>query len=517
MGARIDVVILARRFTLLLFLLAISRSNEAVAQASGESFPQALDDYIASSIKQFEIPGAAVAVVKEGRIVVAKGYGVRTLGKPEPVDADTIFDIASLTKSFTAAAIASMVDEGLLDWDKPVRSYMPALEFSDPYLTANVTLRDLLCHRTGIRNNAAPFRGHLSRAQVIGLFKSLEPVQPFRTRWEYSNIGYALAGEIAASVSGSSWEQIVTRRLIEPLGMSRTTAYFDAAPAMENIADGHVVTDGVQRVALRGSERLSTAAAGAVQSSARDLATWLLFQLGDGTLNGKRILSMASMAEMHAPQVYVPSTAEFRKSRQLEHFAAYGFGWQVWDYRSHYMLWHTGNGDGQLAYMLLLPDSKIGIAVLTNSWRTSVLLNLAMAQRIMDHYLDLSTRDYVAEYRESWRKSAEQDGADERALESSRLKNTSPSLPLSAYAGKYQDALGLEILVTLEKGTLALRYSGGATASLTHWHRDTFRLSWANPFYQGRPAFASFDIDERGKLGGLRMELMRDKIAARRK
>jgi len=500
----------------LLVLLPAAAVIGAASPLFGQSLPKALDDYLARAVKEWQIPGAAVAVVKDGRTVVAKGYGVRELGRPDPVDADTLFDIASLTKSYTAAAIASMVDEGLLDWDRPVRSYLPSLEFSDPYLTANVTLRDLLCHRTGIRNNAAPFRGHLTRAQVVGLFRYLEPLHPFRTKWEYSNIGYALAGEIAASVAGMSWEEIVTRRILRPLEMSRTTASVEAAPGMGNCASGHVVTDGVQRVAARGSERLSTAAAGAVQSSARDLAKWLLFQLGDGTFNGARILSAASMAEMHAPQVYVPTTEEFRKSRRLEHFAAYGFGWQVWDYRGHLVLWHTGNGDGQLAYMVLQPDAKLGIAILTNSWRTSVILNVAMANRILDSYLSLPTRDYVAEYRESWQKSEDKDAADEKALEASRLKNTSPALPLSAYAGTYRDGLGLDIVVAVEGEGLTFRYGGGAPGALTHWHLDTFRLSWPNPYYQGRPAFASFDVDESGRVTGLRMELMRDKIEARR-
>src|SRR5262249_14380791 len=280
-----------------------------------------------------------------------------------------------------------------------------------------VTLRDLLSHRTGLRNNAAAFRGHLSRAQVGDLFRNLEPVQPFRTRWEYSNIGYALAGEIAAAAGHSSWEELITHRVIEPLAMHRTTAYFDAVPGMGNYASGHVLVDGVQRVAPRDSERLSTAAAGAVQSCARDLATWLLFQLGDGTFNGKPVLSSSSMAEMHSPQIFVPTTPELRKSRQLEHFAAYGFGWQVWDYRGRFMRWPAGNGDGQLAYMVLLPDSNLGIAILTNSWRTNVFLNLALAARISDYYLHLPTRDYVAEHRELWKKGQEQDAAEERTLE----------------------------------------------------------------------------------------------------
>jgi hypothetical protein len=266
----------------------------------------------------------------------------------------------------------------------------------------------------------------------------------------------------------------------------------------------------------RGSERLSTAAAGAVQSSARDLATWMAFQLGDGTFNGKRLISVDAMAEMHAPQVYVPTKLAFRTSRQLQRSAAYGFGWQVWDYRGHHMLWHTGNGDGQVASLVLLPDSKLGIAIVTNTWRTSVLLNLALTNRLIDHYLGLPTRDYVAEYRTSWQRSEEDDAAEEVALEADRLKHAAPHLPLSAYAGQYRDQLGLDVVVTLEPDGLKLRYAGGAPGSLKHWHGDAFRLTWANPFSQARATFVSFALDAKGKVSGLSSEILHDKIDAAR-
>jgi CubicO group peptidase (beta-lactamase class C family) len=474
-----------------------------------------LDRYVAESLRAWEIPGAALAVVQDGRVLVAKGYGVRELGRSDPVDADTIFDIASLTKAFTAAAIATLVDEGKLAWDAPIRTYVPQVEFSDPYVTANMSLRDLLSHRSGLRNNAAPFRGHLTRQQVMQLFKHLQPWEPFRKRMVYSNIGYALAGEIASQVSGLTWEELVTKRLIEPLALSRTTADYDAAPRFGNVASGHVMAGRVQRPAPRGSERLSTAAAGAIHSSARDLATWMRFQLGDGRFNGNRILSADAMSEMHSPHVLAPTTSEFRASRQLHNFAGYGLGWQVWDYRGYPVLWHSGNGDGQVAYVVLVPGARLGVAITTNSWRTSASpLHMAMAARILDHYLGLPTRDYVAERKALSDKAQEQEDRDTAALEASRVKNSNPTLPLSAYTGQYRDQLGLGVRIAVHAGSLRLTYAGGEVATLEHWHGDMFRVSWPNPFSQGRPVFVRFDIHQEGKVSGLRMELMRDLIEA---
>jgi CubicO group peptidase (beta-lactamase class C family) len=504
----------ARATWVLLIYFGVALRSLAIAQPA--ALPKDQDDYVAAAIKEWNIPGVALAIVKDGKPIVVKGYGVTKLGTSDAVNPDTMFDIASLTKSFTAAAIATLVDEGKLDWDTPVREYLPIVQFSDPYLTSNVTLRDLLSHRTGLRNNAAPFRGHLTRAQVVALFKHLSTSEPFRARWVYSNIGYALAGEVAAAATGSTWEKLVTSRIIEPLGLKRTTAYFDTLTTMGNYAAGHVVVDGSQRAVPRGSERLSTAAAGAVQSSARDLANWMLFQLGDGTFNGKRLISADAMAEMHGPQVYVPTKLAFRTSRQLQRSAAYGFGWQVWDYRGHHMLWHTGNGDGQVASMVLLPDSNLGIAIVTNTWRTGVQLNFALTNRLIDHYLGLQTRDYVAEFRTSWQQSEKDDAAEETALDAGRLKHAAPHVPLSAYAGQYRDPLGLDVIVVLEQDGLKLRYAGGAPASLKHWHGDTFRLSWANPFSQGRPAFVTFGLDAKGNVNRLSAELLRDQIDAAR-
>jgi hypothetical protein len=244
----------------------------------------------------------------------------------------------------------------------------------------------------------------------------------------------------------------------------------------------------------------------------------MLFQLGDGTFGGKRILSAEVMAEMHAPQIFVPTTAEFRTRRQIRFLVAYGFGWQVWDYRGTLLLWHTGGGDGQSAYLALLPEIQLGVAVTVNTWKSGgSAFNAALASRIQDHYLGSPPRDYVAEYREALTRAEKKDADELRALDSSRLKNTKPSLPLAAYAAVYRDRLNLNVDVAYDGKALVLRYAGGQPGRLEHWHQDTFRVHWQNPLAdQDRVTFATFRIDANGKATDLHMEPFGEKVDATR-
>jgi CubicO group peptidase (beta-lactamase class C family) len=486
--------------------------------ARAEDFPRELETYVTETLREWDVPGAALAVVKDGRVLVAKGYGVREVGKPDRVDADTIFDTASLTKSFTAAAIATLVDEKTMSWDDPVRRYLPSLEFSDPYLTANVTIRDLLCHRTGVRRtNSAWYFTNVTRPQLLALVKNMPTEAPFRTRLVYWNIGYTIAGEAAAAAAGVSWEELVTRRLTVPLGMTRTTSDYAAAPTMGNCASGHELIAGRQQVTPRETTRASTAPAGAIQASVSDLARWMLFHLGDGSHDGRRILSAESLNEMHSAQIVGVPTPKFREARQIRYFPGYGLGWQVFDYRGSTLLWHSGNGDGQIVYMALLPELRLGVAILVNSWKAGPGLNGALASRIFDHYLGLPSRDYRAELREFRAGEMRRRDESESALERSRMPDAPPSLPLGTYAGVYRDRLGLDVVVTLEGEALRLRYGGGEIATLVPWHHDVFRVLWQNPLHaESWKAFATFVLDASGRVERLRMDPNGDEVDAKR-
>ncbi|MEX2284436.1 MAG: serine hydrolase [Gemmatimonadota bacterium] len=488
-----------------------------------QTFPRALDDYVSQSVSRLELPGAALAVVKDGRVVVTKGYGVRELGKPDLIDANTIFDIASLTKSFTAAAVGALVDDGTLVWDDPVRRHLPQLTFADPYLTANVTLRDLLSHRTGIAAaNQAAFSAVLPRAALIRAAARMPVVAPFRERYVYSNVGYTIAAEAAATAAGSSWRSLVTQRLLVPLGMTRTTADFAAAPQLGNLAVGHALFGGVQRAVPRGGvSRITTEPAGAVQSSAADLARWMNFHLSNGSRDGKRILSADALNDMHSPHIVSRTTSAFRESRQVKYYAGYGMGWQVFDYRGHRILWHSGNGDGQVAYMAIFPDAGLGVAVLVNSWKADGSLNRAIASRIFDHYLNLPTRDYVAEWQEGRIADADRRADEERAMATARQAAVRPTLPLAGYAGRFRDELALTWTVSLENDTLRIRHADGEQGTLTHWSANTFRVRWTNPLRADDAelaVFVRFPISGEGVADLLLMEPgpFRERVTARR-
>jgi CubicO group peptidase (beta-lactamase class C family) len=479
----------------------------ATLSASAQ-MPPALDAYIEKARADMGVPGIAVTIVRDGKLVVAKGYGVRELGKPERVDADTMFDTASLSKSFTAAAVATLVDEGKMEWDHPVLRHLPGFELSDPYRTGSTTMRDLLAHRVGVEQGNWVFRiTNYDTAEVLRRMRFLKVREPFRGGMIYSNIGYSAAAEAAAHAAGMPFSDLVRTRLVEPLGMRASTVGVEHTLA-PNHASPHGMVEGVHRP-IRNKKAFAILGANAVNSTARDMANWLLFQLGDGTWEGKRIISTAVMREMHSPQIVIPTSPEMRAARGVHFFAGYGLGWQVMDFRGHPMLWHSGSNDGMPVYMAILPADDIGVCVMTNSWVSGVLHG-ALAARILDTLLGVKEpRDWAGEVIK--RQLAEQPPAPP-----ARVENTKPSLPLEAYAGTYEDPVHGSMVVTHADGRLTLQFGGGELADLQHWHYDTFRVLWQDRVYEFVDTLAAFGMDATGRTDRFDMRLNRDVITALR-
>jgi CubicO group peptidase (beta-lactamase class C family) len=474
-----------------------------------------LDAWIEKARADWEAPGVAVTVVQDGKLLVAKGYGVRTLGRPELVDAHTVFDIASLSKSFTAAAAAILVDEGKMAWDDPVRKHLPGFTVRDPYRTQSLTMRDLLAHRAGLeQGNFVFIFSNYDTAEIVRRMGHLEERQPFRAgNMIYSNLGYATAGHAIQSAAGMPFADFVRTRLVEPLGMSESTVAVQHDTAA-NHADGHTYIND-KHVPIRARKALNALGANSVNSTATDIANWLLFQMGDGTWQGKRIISAAAMEEMHSPQMIIPTTPEMRAGRGVNFFAAYGLGWQVMDYRGRKMLWHSGGADGMPTYMAILPNEKIGVCVMVNTWSAPILHGI-IAGKILNTLLGIPDLGDPAEALAAHNRNVQKSMDDRAAMEKARVKGTKPSRPLESYAGSYEDEPHGTMLITHDNGKLSLQFAGSDMADLEHWQYDTFRVRWRDRTYEFFDTFATFMVDAQGNPKSFEMRLNRDTIEAKR-
>ena len=506
-------------------ILTILGALLAPLPSGAQQPPSVLDQYVQKALTDWNVPGIAVAAVRGDTVLFARGYGVRTIGKKDKVDEHTVFDAASLTKSFTATAAAILVDEGRLRWDDPVRRHIPEIEFPDPYLTANVTMRDLLSHRTGLQtaNFVWRFTGY-DRPEVLRRVRFLRTEIPFRSGMVYSNTGYMVAGEAIARAAGISWTRFVRQRLLDPLGMSDSYLWSERdtleARRGGNVAMSHIVVDDRQipvdnRDGAVGRDgRNVTEAAGAVLSSVSDLAKWMMLHLANGTFAGKRIVSDSAIQETHAPQVIVPTSAAFRAARQLNFFATYGMGWQVWDYKGHVMLWHSGSGNGQIAFMAILPKEKLGVVVLINSWRAPILHG-GIAGRVLDHYLGLPTPiDSGAALKSD---SAARRRAHDNWLRFLATRDSVPRAlkPVQDYAGVYDDTLHGAITIRPGGKLLTLQIGRGEIADLERWNGDSLFVRWRNPVYrEDYPTLAIFSRDPSGAISKFTMQLNRDRITA---
>jgi CubicO group peptidase (beta-lactamase class C family) len=469
-----------------LAVLAVLGPQPLSGQQSGSGaghFPAELDRYIAKVVADGRIPGLALAVVRNDSVLVAKGYGVRELGKPGLVDEHTIFDIASLAKSFTATAVAILVDRGILGWDDPVRLHLKDLVLPTPGLTDSATIRDFLSHRTGLEAaNTMWARTAIDRAEVLRRVRHLPVALPLRREMLYSNVGYTVAGEAAAAAAGTSFEALLRDLIIRPLGLTRTTWSYEQSAGMPNLAVSHAAYGGRQQPVRRETQRHSTAPAGAVQASVLDLTRWMRLHLNLGVLDGRRLVSDSSMRELQTRQTGIPTTAAMRAARLVEDSAqvGYGMGWQIMDYRGHPMRWHSGNGNGQIAYMTLLPRDRLGVVVVVNTWSVP-LIHAAVANRIMDTYLGYPPRDWAGETlaRVPGVRAAE----DSQARTIAAMKTDAPPpLPLRAYEGRYDEPLYGPVLVRSGSTGLTLQMGEGETADLEYHGAAGFYVRWRDPF-----------------------------------
>jgi CubicO group peptidase (beta-lactamase class C family) len=446
--------------------------------------------------------GLSVAVVRDGTPIFAKGYGVRELGKPDRVDEHTLFAIGSTTKAMTAAAVGMLVDDGKVRWDDPVTRHLPGFQLADPYVTREVTIRDLLTHRAGLASgDILWYRTDLTQAEILRRAQFIPISYSFRSGFVYQNIMYAAAGAVVEAASGMPWTEFVATRIFQPLGMTRTVATLAGTAGVPNVATPHDRVDGQVRP-IGNAAVDPVAAAGSVWSSAADMAKWAAFMVDSGKAGGRRLLRPGTWAELFKPQTMVDPGGFYPTARLTRpHWTTYGLGWFQQDYEGRMVQFHTGSIDGMVAIIGLIPDERLGVYVLANLDHVEV--RHALMYRAFDTWLGGGARDWSAELRQLYDGLAAQgDSARARAARQ-RVANTTPSLVLAGYAGVYADSLVGAVEVVLEDGRLSLRRGPYLRARLEHWHFDTFVARWENAWQGTTPV--TFTMGGGGTVDGLTM------------
>ncbi|MCY4398539.1 MAG: serine hydrolase [Gemmatimonadetes bacterium] len=488
-------------FLVLLFVLApAARAQPAPLQG--------LDDYITAAMKAWGVPGLALAVVRDDEVVHARGYGVRDVASGAPVDEHTLFAVGSTSKAFTATALGLLVDEGRLSWDDRVIDHIPWFEMHDPYATRELTVRDLLTHRSGLaRGDAVWYNWPYGRLEIIRRIRHLEPTRSFRGAWQYQNLMFLTAGEVVAAVSGQTWDDFIDQRIFTPLGMDRSVTSTDELGRFENVATPHVRVDGAASpVAHKNIDNVGPA--GSIYSSVSQMARWLGLHMAGGVHDGVRLVSDSVMAEMHRPQMLIQADAPENSLHARDapmNFNAYGLAWWIIDYSGRKVVDHGGGIDGMRAHIAFMPEEGVGMVALSNARPNNLIV--ALMYQVFDRFVRQNGSEMadwsalmLAEQKESAARAAEA----RRNRDATRARRTEPSRPLAEYAGRYGHEYYGSVEITHDREALRLSMGGKTTGRMEHWHYDVFRVLPDNPAHS--EMFIVFTIGAAGVVDVLEIE-----------
>ena len=493
-----------RHLTIAALSLAVSLSAVGCASQPSGTDPRDIDRLVGRSMQAFDVPGVAVGVIKDGEVIHAAGYGVRELGRPEPVDSRTLFRVASTTKAMTTAALAILVDEGRLGWDDKVVDHLPAFRMHDPWITQEFTVTDLLTHRSGLRAYAGdlmlwPRPNSFTRADIIDALRYFQATDGFRTRYAYDNQLYVVAGEIVPAVTGIPWEDFVDSRIFAPLGTERCFAGDIPEAEMHNLAAPHTRVDGKLEIVERNRIEAGVsvdAAAGGVRCSLDDMLKWLQLQLAGGTLpDGSSIYSEEQGRALWKPQTIL-GVSDGQYERDRTHFYAYALGWRLADVDGYLHVSHTGSFTGWNTYVALIPELNLGAAVLINA--SSEGARQSIMQGLIRPWLGTGDVDWVAYY-------AREDEPDAAAVEPEvDWRGGSVLAPLAAYAGTYRDPWFGDVLVTEKDGALWVASVKSPKMSGRLWPHSghTFIVRWTDRTLDA-DAWVDFAHGESGEITGM--------------
>lgn len=455
-------------------------------------------------------PSMAIGVVKDGQVILSEAVGYADIESGKLANDDTLYQIGSCSKAFTAAAAAILVDRGLLEWDKPVHDYMPWIKFKDEYTTMHATTRDMLCHRTGIpRHDAYWIDGPCTRKDMVENLRNMQPCWPFRTTWCYQNTCFVAVGMLIEALSGMTWEEFVKKEIFEPLGMNRSTFYVDAISQDANHATPYEPKDPVDFSGIRPcpflkSDREDMAAgvgapygpAGSIMSTIGDMCKWVQFNLNNGKVGDQQIISEESMKELHKPNMLMDAPL-IMACDEID-FPAYGMGWFTETFRGHTMVEHGGNINGFTALVTMVPDQNLGIVNLVNF--NNSFNTYATAYSVIDQVLGIEDGNWHVRFRDFVKELLKASPEGIKALNGEQIEGTVPSRSLETYAGTFRNACYGDIVITCADGKLYFEYNK-CKSPCKHFHYDTFQIDDVQALFSGMNY--TFMTDKFGKVSSL--------------
>jgi len=506
--ARLSTAVLI--FILGIFLTGSPLLAETQKAVKKPALPPNLDLLVNRVMKTFEVPGLSLAIVKDGQVLLAKGYGVKKLGESAPVDSRTLFGIASNSKVFTATALGMLVDEGKIRWDAPVVDYMPEFQMYDPSVSREIMVKDLLCHRCGLGLGAGDLMlwpaSDINRKEILKRVRYIKPASSFRTTYAYNNIMFVMAGELLERVSGQPWEDFVREKIQKPVGMNYSNTRCALVDKETNVAWPHIPLEGkvLPVKSLYLTDNVNPA--GGINSCAEDMAKWMLVLLNQGKLgDGSQLVSEKAVNEITTIATSIPiSKPAPELVPAAMNFNGYGLGLRIRDYRRYKVWTHTGGLEGYVSQVWLMPEIGLGVTILTNQESTAAFA--ALTNQIVDYYLKAPEFDWVEAYKKFTERNAQRSKEELDKIYASRKKETKPSLPIQEYAGLYRDDWYGEVEIKYENGelTIQFKHSPELYGKLEHWHYDTFVARWFDRELRA-DAFVTFYLNHEGAISEVKM------------
>ena len=461
-----------------------------------------LDLQIHQLIKDFDIPGLSIGIVRNDSVIFSRGYGNLEIHKERKIDENTILGIGSISKSFTALTLGILVDEGKINWDDKVKKYLPYFELYTPYVTDNFTIRDLLTHRSGLNDVSGGtlwYHSDYSREEVIKRLKYLEPISGFREKPAYQNVMYVVASEIVKTVSGISWDDFVKKNVFDKLKMDNTTSLSAERESNINLAQPHIWNENYKKVAIKQENGDNLAPGGFIYSSSNDMSNYIRLLLNNGVIDNDTIVSPKIINEIFKPQIIYPiGGAPF-----YNEFTSYGFGWWLTPKNGHKIIEHSGGIDGMSANLVMIKDMNLGFVILTNEAEepATFLLTAKILEKVLnDKSYDIYSR--VLDYRNQNLKEKK-----DAPVQISKTPKTRPSLEIQKYSGKYGDKMYGDILINYsELNGLEISFSNSSifTGKLEHWHFDTFKIDWND--IRVPDGFLTFNFNSKREILGFSID-----------